>query len=97
MKSESTNLISLFSKFNHVYAFRVPIKEELCDLTPFKSLKKSISENYSIFLDLTKKLSNLSHFDLTNNFNLTDYHKYDNHWNKLGNQKFCNYLKGINL
>ena len=97
LKIESTNLISLFSKFNHVYAFRVPIKEELCDLKPFKSLKKSISENYSIFLDLTKNLSNLSHFDLSNNFTLTDYHKYDNHWNKLGNKKFYNYLKGLSL
>ena len=96
-KSESANLISLFSKFEHVFAFKVPIKEELCNLKPFKSLKKSIRENYSIFLDLIKNLPNLTHFDLTNNFKLTDYHKYDNHWNNLGNQKFYNYLKDINI
>ena len=97
LKNESYNFVSLFSKFKHVFAFRVPIKEELCNLKPFKLLKRSINENYSIFLDLTKNLSNLSHFDLSNNFTLTDYHKYDNHWNESGNQKFCNYLKGINL
>ena len=97
LKSESANLISLFSKFKHVFAFKVPIKEELCSFKPFKSLKKSISKNYSIFLDLTKNLPNSTHIDLTNNFTLADYHKYDNHWNESGNQKFFNHLKELCL
>lgn len=97
LKSESANLISLFSKFEHVFAFKVPIKEELCNLKPFKPLKKSISENYFTFLDITKSLPNLTHFDLTRNFTLTDYHKYDNHWNESGNTKFVNHLKELFL
>lgn len=97
LKSESSNLLSLFSKFKHVYALRIPIREELYNLNSFESLKRSINKNYSTFLDFTRSLSNINHFDLSNFFNLSDYHKYDNHWNEFGNEKFFEYLKRIRL
>jgi len=93
-KLEDENLSRLFKLFKKVIAVRVPVKEQL---TKHKShnlenLNINYNYNYSFFKNICDKNS-VKILDLKSNFNLTDYHENDTHWNKSGNHKFYQLIK----
>lgn len=58
-------------------------------------LNNNFNNKYILYLRNINDLDDVKTFDWTKIFNLSDYHKYDNHWNNFGNNKMCNYIKDI--
>ena len=88
LQKETSNLRSLFDRFKRVTVIRVPIKEEvLCRHNVYR-----YEANQEILDGLWSKLCQDVSFDncidFSRLFSADDYHGYDNHWNKKGNQTF---------
>ena len=97
VQNETSNLRSLFSRFNKVTVIRVPIKEEVLfrhNVYRYEANQKVLD---GLWCKLCEDVSFDNCIDLSRCFSADDYHCYDNHWNSKGNQTFKRLLieKGI--
>jgi len=93
---EVNQLNKLFSLFKDVILVRVPIKEQILSSKINNFNLERLNQNYECNYDLFKKNINhdsVTEIDMLTFFEIEDYHPYDTHWNKNGNEVFYNEIR----
>ena len=92
------DLIKIFSRFQRVYVFRIPIKEQIINNRINNKKLKELNQNYDECwesLENCKEIQSMGNIDIIDlcksaDFNLDDYLSNDTHWSPSGNQVFFN-------